>query len=163
MLRAALRDQTLKAHAAGGTEEVRADLAAFGRIDGDAPRACERACAQDWPCQDGAAACADLRHRCDFLPPMRRLHASGISLNPIASISVRSAPRHAPKPAEMLIALARPRVRQYMKVASCCRPAHNRDRRQHQIHIARCKPVTNRARLRALALFGRRSVERAGL
>jgi hypothetical protein len=36
MPRAALRDQTLKAHAAGGTEEVRADLAAFERIDEDA-------------------------------------------------------------------------------------------------------------------------------
>src|SRR5215468_2378372 len=36
----------------------------------------------------------------------------------------------------MPTALARPPVRPPLQVASCWRPAHHRDRRQHQIYIA---------------------------
>jgi hypothetical protein len=60
---------------------------------------------------------------------------------------------HASSPPQCLSHFARPRVRPYMQVASCWRPARNQDRRQHQIHIARCTPVPNRPRLRAMGAF----------
>jgi len=49
-----------------------------------------------------------------------------------------------------------------MQVASWQRRVHHRGRRQHQIPIAlAAQPAPNFPRLRALALFGRRSAERA--
>jgi hypothetical protein len=49
-----------------------------------------------------------------------------------------------------------------MHVASCWRPAHNRDRRPTlNPRSARCQPVPNFPRLRALALFGRRPAQSA--
>ena len=53
---------------------------------------------------------------------------------------------------------------QTLHVASCSRRAYPPARRRHQIPIAPvAPPVPNFPRLRALALFGRRPVERAGL
>jgi len=51
---------------------------------------------------------------------------------------------------------------QTLHVASCSRRAYHRERRRHLIAPA-AEPVPNFPRLRALALFGRRPVERAGL
>ena len=62
----------------------------------------------------------------------------------------------------MPIACSRPRPRPYPQVTSCLPRVHHRGRRRHQIPIAlAAQPVPNFPRLRALALFGRRSVERA--
>src|SRR5262249_51877404 len=51
---------------------------------------------------------------------------------------------------------------QTLHVASCSRRAYHRERRRHLIAPA-AEPVPNFPRLRALALFRRRPVERAGL
>jgi hypothetical protein len=95
---------------------------------------------------------------------MRWLYAGGglSSLNSIHQCAARTFihSEHQPKCLSHSPVLA---LRPHLQVASCWRPAQNRDQRHHQIHITRCKPVPNFLRLRALALFGRRPVERAGL
>src|SRR5215831_2853283 len=59
-------------------------------------------------------------------------------------------------------ALRSPPVHADTHVESCQHPAHHRALRQHIIPIAlAAQPVPNLPRLRALALFGRRSVEPA--
>src|SRR5271163_2650449 len=64
-------------------------------------------------------------------------------------------------PAEMSIALSRADLHARMHVASCWRRVHHRDRHQHTIPIALAAlPGAILPRLRALALFGRRSPQR---
>ena len=64
-------------------------------------------------------------------------------------------------PAEMSIALSRAHLHARMHVASCWRRVHHRDRHQHTIPIALAAlPGAILPRLRALALFGRRSPQR---
>src|SRR5881397_4423146 len=65
-------------------------------------------------------------------------------------------------PAELPIACSRPRLRADMQLASCQGRVHHRGQRRHQIPIAlAAQPAPNFPRLRALALFGRRTAERA--
>ena len=65
------------------------------------------------------------------------------------------------RPIEMPGALSRSHLHSHMSVVSRWQPAHNRPRRQHQIPIAlAAQPAPNSPRLRALALFGRRPLQR---
>jgi hypothetical protein len=85
------------------------------------------------------------------------------------SLSIRSRPptrRACVDPlrtvAEVLIVRSRPRLRTHPQVTSCLRRVHHRDRRRRQIPIApAARPVLKLPRLRALALFGRRSAKPA--
>ena len=96
--------------------------------------------------------------RCGFPVPMRWLHAGGDLSRPNHIHQCADRPlMRSERPPKCLLHSPDLRRVQTSQVASCWRPAHHRDRRQHyNPHSTRCQPVPNFPRLRALALFGRR-------